>query len=260
MNIKQEFITPNRYTRPQLSLHKVTKIAVHYAGDPGATAQNIRDYFNGTCVRQRRYASCHFAVGMSGEVIQLIPLNEWSYCTNQANSYSVSIETCHPDSSGKFTEASEKSLIELVAYLCKQYRLNPLSGGIVRHYDVTGKECPYYYVTHPQAWATFKTAVANCMSGAAYTLPCSGKAVGTFYAKSDTTGNFSVKDGHVYQFKITTSGAPTLVAGSSSFTLFRQSCDGNNHFFVFKAIGKPGDGCGFYLNGARKPVAVATIK
>lgn len=260
MNIKQEFITPNQYTRPQITLHKVMAIAIHYTGDPGATAQNERDYFNGSCISAKRYASCHYCVGMGGEIIQLIPESEWAYCTCQANAYSISIETCHPDSTGKFTEAGEKSLIELAASLCKRYGLNPLCGGVIRHYDVTGKQCPYYYVTHPQAWAAFKAAVYNCMSGLPYTLPCSGKTIGTFYAKSDTTGNFSVKDGHTYQFKITTNGVPELKAGSPSFTLLRQHCEGNDHFFMFKAIGKPGDGCGFYLNGGSKPVAVATIK
>ena len=35
MNVKQEFITPNEYTRPQIRMQKVNAVAVHYAGDPG---------------------------------------------------------------------------------------------------------------------------------------------------------------------------------------------------------------------------------
>lgn len=26
---------------------------------------------------------------------------------------------------------------------------------VIRHYDVTGKECPKYYVEHEDAWETF---------------------------------------------------------------------------------------------------------
>ena len=26
---------------------------------------------------------------------------------------------------------------------------------IIRHYDVTGKECPRYFVKHPEAWEKF---------------------------------------------------------------------------------------------------------
>ena len=27
---------------------------------------------------------------------------------------------------------------------------------VIRHYDVTGKECPLYYVRNPEAWEQFK--------------------------------------------------------------------------------------------------------
>jgi len=258
MNIKQEFIVPNQYTRPGLPLRKVTAIAVHYAGDPGATAQNVRDYFNGTCVRQKRYASCHYAVGLNGEIIQLIPLLEWSYCTNKANSYSISIETGHPDSTGKFTQASEKSLIELVAWLCRKYGLNPTTG-VIRHYDVTGKCCPKYYVDRAGLWPQFKTAVANCMAGKPYILPSYGTIIGYSPAKSDTNGKFTVRQGGTYQFKVTSDTQPSLACGGPPFRLITKSQRDNDYFIKFQAVGKKGDMAGFYLNGAKTPVAVATI-
>ena len=31
---------------------------------------------------------------------------------------------------------------------------------MIRHYDVTGKECPRYYVEHPEAWDAFRADVA----------------------------------------------------------------------------------------------------
>ena len=260
MTISEQLIPKNQYTRPGIRLKKVTALAIHYAGDPGATAKNIRDYFGGPCIAAMRYASCHFAVGLAGEIIRLIPEDELSYCTNQANTYTLSIETCHPDSSGKFTAAGEHSLIELAASLCKKYSLNPLSGGLIRHYDVTGKQCPLYYVKHPGLWTQFRQAVADCMAGRPYTLPSYGTVVGTFPAKSDTTGRFYVQDGHTYQFKITAAGKPAFGAGSSSFRLVSQSQSGNDYFFKFQAVGRPGDGCGFYLNGGKTPIAIATIK
>ena len=30
---------------------------------------------------------------------------------------------------------------------------------VVRHYDVTGKICPKYYVDHPEAWEDFRSAL-----------------------------------------------------------------------------------------------------
>lgn len=257
MNIVQQFLKPNKYTRPGLPLKKISAIAVHYAGDPGATAQNVHDYFNGTCIAAKRYASCHFAVGLQGEVIQLIPESEWSYCTNRANSYALSIETCHPDSSGKFTEASEKSLIELVAYLCKRHGLT--TSNIIRHYDVTGKCCPKYYVYHSSLWDAFKASVSNCMAGKPYTLPSYGKVIGYSEARSDTTGGFTVKQWGTYQFKITSSTKPSFVCGNSDFKPIMQSQSGPNWYFKFQAVGRKGDGAGFYLNSAKSPVAIATI-
>ena len=45
MTITEMFLTPNKYSRPQIKLEKVTKIAVHYVGNPRSTAKNNRDYF-----------------------------------------------------------------------------------------------------------------------------------------------------------------------------------------------------------------------
>ena len=32
---------------------------------------------------------------------------------------------------------------------------------VIRHYDVTGKNCPKYYVEHEDAWKQFKVDVAD---------------------------------------------------------------------------------------------------
>lgn len=34
---------------------------------------------------------------------------------------------------------------------------------MIRHYDVTEKLCPLYYVEHPEAWDTFRADVAAAM-------------------------------------------------------------------------------------------------
>ena len=170
MEIIEMFLTPNKFSRPQIPLKKVEKIAVHYVGNPGSSAKGNRNYFENLKDTQDRYVSSHFIVGLKGEVIQCIPLNEWSYCTNQANGYSISIECCHPDATGKFTEATEKSLAELCAYLCRKFDFNPMDD-IIRHYDVTGKQCPLYWSptkytskqTADVRFKTFKKSVAEIM-------------------------------------------------------------------------------------------------
>lgn len=182
MNIEQKFLTQNQYSRPGAALKQITKIAVHYVGNPKSTAINNRNYFenlknqipdkdnkyclnpNGTYVQYNgekvalRWVSSHFIVGLDGEVIQCIPLGEVAYCTNQANSYSISIETCHLDTTGKFSAVTEQSLAELVSYLLDKFSLTV--NDVIRHYDVTGKQCPLYYVTSSAAWSNFKSMVS----------------------------------------------------------------------------------------------------
>ena len=70
----------------------------------------------------------------------------------------ISIEVCHPDSTGQFTEETYASLIKLVAWLLDVGDLS--EENVIRHYDVTGKECPRYYVRNPEAWDTFVSDVA----------------------------------------------------------------------------------------------------
>lgn len=143
MKITEMFLTPSKYVRPQIKLAKVTKIAVHYVGNPNTSALANRNYFENCGKTGARYVSSHYIIGLDGEIIQCIPLDEWSYCTNQANGYSISIECCHPDSTGKFTDETEKSLAELCAFLCRKFGLT--ENDIIRHYDITGKQCPLYW-------------------------------------------------------------------------------------------------------------------
>lgn len=164
MYIDKQFLTPNKYSRPQTPLKKVTKIAVHYIGNANTSAQANRNYFNSLASTHTTYASSHYIIGLNGEIIQCIPENEIAYCTNQANSYSISIENCHPKADGKFTEKTRQSLKKLCADLCKRYGLDP-EKDIIRHYDVTGKACPLYWVNNPQDFVAFKREVKEYMNG-----------------------------------------------------------------------------------------------
>lgn len=162
--ITEDFLVINPYSRPGTKLKVVNKVAVHYTGNPKSTAKNNRDYFNNLATTKSTYVSSHFVVGLNGEIIQCIPIDEVAYCTNTANSYSISIETCHPDSTGKFNEVTEKALVQLVAYLLKKLKLKA-PDDIIRHYDVTKKNCPLYYVTNPEAYENFRKQVTNVFNG-----------------------------------------------------------------------------------------------
>lgn len=154
MEIKQALLTKNPYSRPGTKRLKVTKLVIHWVGNANSTAQANRNYFES--LRDKKiYASAHYIIGLEGEVLQCIPENEIAYHATIANEYSIGIENCHPDWNGKFNDKTYKSLIELCADLCKRYNLNS-EKDIIRHYDVTKKECPKYYVTNTNAWMKLK--------------------------------------------------------------------------------------------------------
>lgn len=109
------------------------------------------------------YASSHFIVGLEGEVLQCIPLTEISYASNTRNSDTVAIEVCHPDETGKFSAVTYDRLVELTAWLCREFRLDPESD-VIRHFDVSGKICPKYFVEEPAAWDQFRMDVDQAMA------------------------------------------------------------------------------------------------
>jgi len=100
-------------------------------------------------------------VGLDGEVIQCIPIDEVAYANAPRNDDTLSIEVCHADDTGKFNDASYESVVKLTAWLCKQLKLK--SSDVVRHYDINGKQCPKYYVEDKEAWKQLREDVKEQM-------------------------------------------------------------------------------------------------
>lgn len=170
---EDKFIKVNKYARSGKKLKSVRKIVMHYTANPGGTAENHYRYFNNL---ENNYASAHFFIDKD-EALCIIPLNEMAYHANDtqrrnedgsswrgvkellpnANELSIGIEMCierdyslHPD--------MIKRTIEVVAELCKRYKLDPLKD-IVRHRDVTYKNCPALWVKNPTQFEDFKKDV-----------------------------------------------------------------------------------------------------
>lgn len=154
-----ELLPINQYSRPGTELTEVKGIVVHYTANPGSTAKQNRDYFAGLAESHETSASSHFVIGLEGEIVQCIPCNEISYASNDRNKDTISIECCIEDESGKFNDATYQSLIKLVTWLMGRYNLG--TDDVIRHYDVTGKNCPKYFVENPDAWELFKTDLVD---------------------------------------------------------------------------------------------------
>ncbi|MDF2802666.1 MAG: N-acetylmuramoyl-L-alanine amidase [Anaerocolumna sp.] len=155
--ITEMFLTPNDNSRPQTPLDEVNSIVIHYTGNPGTDALANRNYFENLKETKTTYASSHFVIGLDGEIIQCLPLNEISFASNNRNSDTISIECTHPDATGKFNKKTLDSLIALTAWLCGEFNLK--KDDIIRHYDVTGKKCPLYFVEHQDEWEALKTDI-----------------------------------------------------------------------------------------------------
>lgn len=149
-SVQINYLTPNRYSRSQEPLIEVKGIVIHYTANPGTSAKANRNYFEGLAKTKSASASSHYVIGIDGEVIQCIPLTEIAYASNSRNIDTVSIECCHEDETGKFNEKTYASLVSLAASLCRKYHLG--QEDILRHYDVSEKQCPLYYVENEEAW------------------------------------------------------------------------------------------------------------
>lgn len=158
--VEQDYIPVNDWSRPGTPLEDINAVVIHYVGNPGTTARANRNYFASlSSGKEGTYASSHFVVGLEGEVVQCVPLTEVAYASNTRNGDTVSIEVCHPDETGEFSPVTYGRGVELAAWLCREFKLDPETD-VIRHYDVTGKECPLYYVEHPEAWERLKADVA----------------------------------------------------------------------------------------------------
>ena len=154
-----ELLTINEYSRPAMALEQVNGIVIHYTANPGTTAIQNRSYFENLAETHETKASSQFVIVLEGEIVQCIPCNEISYASNDRNFDTISIECCIEDETGKFNGNTYNSLIKLTTWLMGRYDLS--SEDVIRHYDVTGKNCPKYYVEHEEAWDTFKDDLLN---------------------------------------------------------------------------------------------------
>jgi len=179
MEIKRLMIHVNEYSRPGRFIgDDIRGIVIHYTGNPGSTPEQNIKYFDSLRLqaglpgspkpKNPRYASAHFFVGTDGDVWQCIPTSEMAYHVGAAsykkdavailgsypNSHTLGIELCHKTVTGEFTEETLEAASELASLLLIEYGLTP-EKNLFRHYDVTGKMCPLYFVNHEEQWKLF---------------------------------------------------------------------------------------------------------
>lgn len=153
--IDEQLIHLHNTARTGIELDGVRNIVIHYVGNPNTTAKNNRDYFD----KDSTEVSSHFVVGLEGEIIQCLPLWEKSAASNWRNSDTISVEVCHPDDTGKFNDTTYDAVIKLTSWLLNELGLD--ESAVIRHYDITGKLCPLYYVENEDAWNQMKKDIGT---------------------------------------------------------------------------------------------------
>jgi murein DD-endopeptidase MepM/ murein hydrolase activator NlpD len=187
-------IPVNIVNRPGTKITKVNAIVWHFTGNPKADYQVLYSTWIDS-IKNKRAASSHYGIGLGGQIVRFIPEDEISFTSgvkipdpaiaaamrkgdpdpfpSNPNTtfhfYSISIEVCPFGTYAENCSYSSETMqaqIDLGAYLCSKYNLDPLVD-MYRHYDMgidnedgTRRECPFYFVKNPDEWERFKRAVA----------------------------------------------------------------------------------------------------
>ena len=140
----------------------VQYIVLHYTANRGDTAKNNADYF----ARAFLQTSAHYFVDAC-EVWQSVREEDTAYHCGRAdgtyrhpgcrNANSIGVEMC--DAVGGVKEAVRANAAALVRELMARYGIP--EDHVLRHYDVTGKNCPAPWVEDEAEWAAFKALLTK---------------------------------------------------------------------------------------------------
>lgn len=184
MTITDCLIPKNKYNRPGTK-STPKRICVHYTGDCGKNTDRLVAYWKNVAAgvfkdNPLAWTSAQYIVGLNGELVRCIPDNEIAYAAANQNADTIHIEVCYKQKSGMFEEKSIAALGELVRSLMKKYGI-PASK-VVRHYDLTGKHCPAYYIDENR-WAVLH----ECITSTAKSKTLYRVQVGAFSSKENAT-------------------------------------------------------------------------
>lgn len=163
MNIKIKLAHKSNYGNSR-NTNTIKYIVIHYTANDGDTDENNGVYFKNNVVK----SSAHYFVD-DDSVTQSVPDNyiayhcgattyKHGYCRN-ANS--IGVEICDDVKNGVIypSDKTITNVLELVAYLMKKY--NVPKENVIRHFDVTGKHCPAYWVNDAKWKTEFWDKIGN---------------------------------------------------------------------------------------------------
>jgi N-acetylmuramoyl-L-alanine amidase CwlA len=184
MDIKQNLLTPNRWSRPQTKIGKVKGVVLHWTANPLSSALANRNFFENRKLGKTKFGSAHYIVGLQGEIIQCLPEDEIGYHVGShvytahaidrlgtyPNNCTLGIECTHIDWNGKMNKSTFDTTVELAVHLLKKYNLT--ENDLWLHKTVVGwKDCHKFFVDNNNEWQKFKTIVGEKLNGKAKLNP-----------------------------------------------------------------------------------------
>lgn len=164
MTINFKECNPSNFKRGRTS--PIEYIVIHYTANQGDTAKNNADYF----AREYVGASANYfcdetsvwnsvkdtdtAWHCGGGLQSSIGATFFGKCKN---SNSIGVEICMNDKAGNVRQGSIDTAAELTRFLMNKYKIP--ADCVIRHYDVTGKNCPAPMVSDISIWNAFKAVL-----------------------------------------------------------------------------------------------------
>lgn len=160
---------------------KIKYIVWHYTASDGASDENSGNYFKNNVTK----TSAHYFVDDDSVTIS-VPDSYVAYSVGGSrysdykktggarlykvatNANTLNIELCDVVKNGKHdvTEKTLENAIELTRSLMKKYNIS--ISRVIRHFDVTGKYCPAYFMDEAK-WRAVKERIAGAASVKGFT-------------------------------------------------------------------------------------------
>lgn len=158
MNIKSLHANPSNHGGARKK--RVQYIVLHFTANDGDTAKGNCTYFT----RPNLKTSAHYFVDEKEVYESVKPTLVAWHCGTRGkykhkecrNDNSIGVELCsRKDSKNNyyFKDETVYKAVELVKKLMKDYNV-PISN-VIRHYDVTGKQCPQPFIKNEVLWRNF---------------------------------------------------------------------------------------------------------
>ena len=205
LTIKTNLANRSNYGKVR-DLKDILWLVVHYTGIEGDSDEKEGIYF----AREVTYTSAHYFVD-SDSVTQIVPDNHVAFhCGGYSyrhptcrNENSIGVEICDDVRNGVIYPNAQTiaNAVEHAQSLMDRYNIPKTH--VIRHYDVTGKKCPAYWVDDAKWKAEFLDKLREPNTKAVFTVTVTGM----FDTMEAAMGALDVVSGFGFSGTITTKQA-----------------------------------------------------